>query len=142
MDGREPLLRYLCARTNLTRPQALSTALLISRELCGLPGALAAFFAVILPPFLAIILVGNVIAVYGTLPEVQRFLEGAGAVVPGIIAAMILNTARRRIWNAARIIGVSALAALLILIPSASVLIIAAALPFMYLIERLWKQSK
>lgn len=126
----------------LPGPQALSTALLISRELCGLPGALAAFFGVVLPPFFAIILVGNLITAYGALPEVQRFLHGAGAVVPGIVAAMILNTARRRTWNAVRIIGVVVLATLLILIPSASVLIIAAALPFMYLIECLWKPSK
>jgi chromate transporter len=127
---------------SLPGPQALSTALLISRELCGLPGAVAAFFGVVLPPFLAIIIVGKFIAAYGDLAEVRRFLEGAGAVVPGIVAAMILNTARRRKWNIIRICGVSALAALLILFPSESVPIVALAIPLLYLIESLWKPSK
>ena len=70
-------------------PLALSSALLSGIRLCGFPGAVAAFFGVVLPPFFALILVSGFISSYGSLPVLKRFLEGAGAVVPGIVAAMI-----------------------------------------------------
>lgn len=123
-------------------PQALSTSLLVSRELCGLPGAVAAFFGVVLPPFLVIILVSKLIADYDSLPAVRRFLEGAGAVVPGVVAAMIWRTARRRKWNALRIAGTAALAALLAIFPSASLAILLGGIVALYLSEALWKRCR
>jgi chromate transporter len=122
-------------------PYALSTALLVARELCGSRGALAAFFGVVLPPFLAIILVGKLMADFGSLPAVRGFLEGAGAVVPGIVAAMVWKTAKKRDWNVPRIFELAALGTLLILFPSASLPILLGGIPLLYLIESLWKRS-
>jgi chromate transporter len=123
-------------------PYALSTSILVSRELCGFRGAAAAFLGVVLPPFLAIILVGKLMAAYGSLPAVRRFLEGAGAVVPGIVAAMVWKTAARRKWSAPRLLELAAIAALLILFPQASVFILLGGIPLLYLVERTWKRSR
>lgn len=121
-------------------PLALSTSMLVSLELCGLKGAVAAFFGVITPPFLAIILVGAALARYGDLPAVRRFLEGAGAIVPGIVAAMIWKTAKRQKWTARLAAQLAILTALLILFPSASLPILLGGLAFFYLLEGLWKR--
>jgi len=123
-------------------PQALSTSILVSRDLCGFPGAVAASLGVVLPPFLVIILVSKLISDYGSLPAVRGFLEGAGAVVPGVVAAMIWRTAMRRKWNVRKIAGLSALAALLILFPSASLPILLGGILVLYLTEALWKRCR
>ena len=123
-------------------PLALSSALLASIRLCGWEGAIAAFFGVVLPPFFALILVSGIISKYGSLPAVKRFLEGAGAVVPGLVAAMIWKTASKRAWNPLRIIETVALAATLILLPAYSLPILLLAIAVFYCIEGLCKRSK
>ena len=123
-------------------PLALSTAILTSQKLCGKKGAVAAFFGVILPPFLALILVSGVIGSIGSLPAVQRFLEGAGAVVPGIVAAMLWKTAKKRKWTAAKIVETVVVTAALILFPRLSLPILLAAIAALYGIEVLCKRSK
>ncbi len=123
-------------------PLALSTALLVSIKLCGIKGAVAAFFGVILPPFLALILVSGLISRYGSLPAIQRFLDGAGAVVPGLVAAMIWKNAAKRKWNAARIIETALLAVLLVLLPAYSLPVLLSAIVVFYCIEGLCRRSK
>jgi chromate transporter len=121
-------------------PLALSTALLTSLRLCGFKGAVAAFCGVILPPFLAIILVSGLLSTYGSLPAVVRFLEGAGAVVPGLVAAMIWKTAAKRAWTPVRIIETIVLSALLILLPAFSLPLLLTAIAGLYCIEGLCKR--
>lgn len=121
-------------------PSALSTAMLVSIRLCGFKGAVAAFFGVIVPPFLAILLVSSLLTRYGRLAAVKRFLEGAGAVVPGLVGGMVWRTARRRKWNASRIVEVSALTALLIVFPAYSLPILLGGIALMYGIEGIWKR--
>jgi len=121
-------------------PLALSTALLTSIRLCGFKGAVAAFCGVILPPFLAIILVSGILSTYGSLPAVGRFLEGAGAVVPGLVAAMIWKTAAKRAWTPVRIIETVILSALLILLPAFSLPLLLAAIAILYCIEGLCRR--
>lgn len=123
-------------------PLALSTAILTSQKLCGTKGAVAAFFGVILPPFIALILVSGVIGSIGSLPAVQRFLEGAGAVVPGIVAAMLWKTAKKRKWTAAKIVETIVVTAALILFPRLSLPILLAAIAALYAIEVLCKRSR
>jgi chromate transporter len=121
-------------------PSALSTAMLSSIKLCGFWGAVAAFFVVVVPPFLAIILVSSLLTKYGSLPAVKRFLAGAGAVVPGLVAAMVWRTAKRRSWTAPRVVEVVALTMLLILFPSMSLPILLGGIAALYVVEGLWKR--
>lgn len=123
-------------------PLALNTALLVSLKLFGPKGIPAAFLGVILPPFLALILVSGLIQRYGSLPAVRRFLDGAGAVVPGLVAAMIWKNATKRSWNLPRIIETAALALLLILLPAFSLPILLLAIVVFYCVEGLCRSSK
>lgn len=116
-------------------PLALNAALLVAIRLCGWKGAVAAFAGVILPPFLALILVSGVIGAYGSLPAVKRFLQGAGAVVPGIVAAMLWKTASKRSWTLARIAETAAVAAALIFFPAYSLPILLLSVILLYFIE-------
>jgi chromate transporter len=121
-------------------PTALSTSILVAMRLCGKSGTIAAFFGVILPPFLAILLVSSLLTRYGSLPAVKRFLDGAGAVVPGLVGAMVWRSARRRKWTALRVIEVTVLTLLLIFFPSLSLPVLLGGIAAMYGIETLWKR--
>jgi chromate transporter len=123
-------------------PLALSSALLAGIRLCGFRGAVAAFFGVVLPPFFALILVSGFITSYGSLPALKRFLEGAGAVVPGLVAAMIWKTASKRAWNPMRILETAALAVILILFPAYSLPILLLGIAVLYCIEASCRRSK
>lgn len=120
-------------------PTALNTSLLVAIELCGLKGAIAAFFGVIIPPFFAILLVSAFLSKFGSLPIVKRFLEGAGVVVPGIVAGMIWKTAKRHPWTVIRAISLAVLTLLLIVFPTANLPILLTGMFVMYCIESLWK---
>lgn len=119
-------------------PLALSTAMLSSIKLCGVRGAVAAFFGVICPPFLAIILVSSLLTQYGSLPAVKRFLAGAGAVVPGLVAAMVWRNSKKRKWTVPRVIEVAALTLALILFPAMSLPILLGGIAALYVVEGLW----
>lgn len=129
-------------------PLALSTSMLVGLRLCGFWGAVAAVFGVILPPFLVIILVSGLLSSYGSLPAVKRFLDGAGAVVPGIVAAMVWkngkrllkdNTGRARLL---KILELAAMTMLLIFFPRYSLPILVGGIAGLYILEGLWKPSK
>jgi chromate transporter len=129
-------------------PLALSTSLLVGIRLCGFWGAVAAFFGVILPPFLVIILVSRLLTTYGSSPVVKRFLEGAGAVVPGIVAAMVWKNGKRLFTERAgkqqliRLLELAVLTIILVLFPSYSLPILLGGIASLYILEGLWKPSK
>jgi len=123
-------------------PMALNSALLVAIKLFGPKGIPAAFLGVVLPPFIALILVSGLIQRYGSLPALRRFLDGAGAVVPGLIAAMIWKNASKRSWNIPRIIETGLLAVLLILLPRFSLPLLLLAIVIFYCIEGLCKSWK
>lgn len=123
-------------------PMALNSALLVAMKLFGPKGIPAAFLGVVLPPFIALILVSGLIQRYGSLPALRRFLDGAGAVVPGLIAAMIWKNASKRSWNIPRIIETGLLTVLLILLPRFSLPLLLLAIVIFYCIEGLCKSWK
>lgn len=123
-------------------PFALSTALLVGADLCGFWGAFAAFWAVLLPPFVVIVGVSKLLLTYQEVPQVQAFLQGAGAVVPGVIGAMIWKNLKRFPWQPHRLIALGSLTILLILLPSYSIYLLVGALPLLYWWEGLWKSAK
>ncbi len=83
-------------------PLALNTATFVGRRLAGFKGFAAGFLGVILPPFVAIVALAAVIGRVRHLPAVRGFLEGAYAVVPGLVAAFAVNMVRKRKWTATR----------------------------------------
>ncbi|HAL93715.1 MAG TPA: chromate transporter [Rectinema sp.] len=120
-------------------PVALSTSFLCSYRIAGVKGAIAAVLGVVLPPFIALILVGGFISLYGDSELFKRFLNGAGAVVPGLVGSMLWKTAKNRKWTARIFIEVGILAILLILFPSAAFFILIGGIVALYLGRLLWK---
>jgi chromate transporter len=83
-------------------PLALNTALFVGQRIAGLPGFIAAFLGILLPPFAAMIALAKVLEHAGSWPAVQGFLDGAFAVVPGLTAALAFNMVRKRTWSIPR----------------------------------------
>jgi chromate transporter len=122
-------------------PIALNAAILAGKKLAGLKGGIAGFFGVVLPPFLAIILVSGILTRYGSLPEVKRFLAGAGAVVPGLVASMVWKMGKKRKWTIPRIAQTAALAIILMLFPKLSLPLMLGGIALFYGIEVICKRS-
>jgi len=134
----EKFYDLFAAAQSFPGPLAFTTALMVGKELCGAAGAAAAGIGVILPPFASIIAVGALIGRFGQIPAVAAFLDGAGATVAGLVAAMIYKVAKRRKWNLYRIVGTIVLAAALILWPSGSLPIFFAGVALLYFVEGKW----
>jgi chromate transporter len=122
-------------------PLAFTTALMVGKRLLGAKGATASGLGVILPPFAAIVLVGALLGRVGQLPPVRHFLDGAGATVPGLVAAMIWKVARSRKWNLPRVAATVALTAALSAFPGLTLPIFFGALLLLYFMETRWKYS-
>jgi chromate transporter len=120
-------------------PLAYTTALVAGRRLGGAAGAAASAAGVLIPPFFAIIAVSALLGRFGELPPVRAFLDGAGATVPGLVAAMIWKMGKGRAWTAGRAIGTLALAAALIVAPRLCLPIFLGACAVLYFVERRWK---
>lgn len=123
-------------------PLALNSAILSAKKLCGTKGVVAAFFGVVIPPFFALILVSSLMGKFGSLPAVQRFLAGAGAVVPGIVAALLYKNAIKRRWNVLQGMETLLLALALVFFPRWSLPVLLAGIGLFYIIENLCKPSK
>lgn len=117
-------------------PLAFTTALVVGARLGGPAGAAAAGAGVVLPPFGALIVVGAALGKVGEMPAVQSFLAGAGATVPGLVAAMVWKIARKRSWNALRAMATLGLAFLLALLPNLTLPVFLGAAILLYFLER------
>lgn len=119
-------------------PLALTTAIVAGKRLAGTAGAAAGFVGVMLPPFAAVVAVGALMGSFGELPAVKAFLDGAGATVPGLVAAMVFKMAKGRKWLPLRVLALAAFALALILAPGASLPIFLGGVALLYLAERRW----
>ncbi|MCX7776368.1 MAG: chromate transporter [Spirochaetaceae bacterium] len=120
-------------------PLALSTSILASFAIAGLRGAVAAFFGVLLPPFLALILVGGVIGTWGRTRIFQDFLWGAGAVVPGLVGSMVWKVSRQRAFTLRSVLELAVLTFALIMLPGAALPVLLGGVMLIYVERILWK---
>ncbi|MBN1242256.1 MAG: chromate transporter [Spirochaetales bacterium] len=105
------------AAQSLPGPIGLNAALFAGRALAGLPGLFASALGVLVPPFAAILLVSEVIGVVAAQKQARAFLDGAFAVVPGLVAALLWRMVKTREWNIPRIALALAAAVAMILAP-------------------------
>ena len=103
------------ASQSVPGPLALNMALFVGRRLAGFAGFAAAFLGIILPPFASILAVALLIDAAADIPAVRGFLEGASAVVPGLVAALAWNMAKNRRWTVVRAVTVAAASVILVL---------------------------
>jgi chromate transporter len=136
--GEEEFYRLFARAQSFPGPFAFTTALIVGKRLAGPAGAAAAGLGVVLPPFGAIVVVGALLRQIGDLSVVKSFLAGAGATVPGLVAAMVYKIAKRRSWNVFRAVSTLGLAAALALLPGLTLPVFLAAAALLYLSERRW----
>jgi chromate transporter len=134
----EEFYDLFAAAQSFPGPLAYTTALVAGGKLGGTAGAAASAAGVVLPPFVAIIAVAAALGSFGELPPIKAFLDGAGATVPGLVAAMIWKIAKGRTWTVPRAIGAVAAAAGLILEPRLCLPIFLGAVAVLYLVEKRW----
>lgn len=136
--GEAEFLDLFATAQSFPGPLAFTTALVAGRKLGGAKGAAVAGLGVLLPPFGAIILVGALIGRLGQLAPVQNFLAGAGATVPGLVAAMIWKMAKSRKWTPLRAVATIVVAVALSLLPGLTIPVFFGAIALLYVAERKW----
>ncbi len=80
-------------------PIALTTALVVGRRVAGYLGFFLAMLGILIPPFAAVILAALLLQGFGSLAPVRGFLDGAKAVIPGLIASLLWRMCVTRKWN-------------------------------------------
>lgn len=120
-------------------PVALSTSFLAAYSIAGAKGCVAAVFGVVLPPFIALILVGLFISNFGQNEMFRRFLLGAGAVVPGLVGSMLYRAAKNRKWSIRAAVEVAVLAVILSLFPAYAFYVLLGGIALIYAERLVWK---
>lgn len=115
-------------------PIAFNTALLSGIHFFGLPGIIPAFFGVILTPFIIILILGSFLLTTRII-FINRFLEGARFVIPGIVLSFALKNAKSRSWNFGRFFSVFILAVLFVVFPQWAIPILFGGIIVCYLLE-------
>jgi chromate transporter len=118
-------------------PLALNAALFVGQRIAGIPGFIAAFLGILLPPFAAMIAFAKVLEHAGQWPAVQGFLDGSFAVVPGLTAALAFNMLRKRSWSVPRVVMTATGAVAMILSGSWAVPVFFTVVALSWLYERL-----
>ncbi|TFG84035.1 MAG: chromate transporter [Spirochaetales bacterium] len=90
------------AAQSVPGPLALNSAVLVGGKVAGARGFAAAAIGILLPPFFAILLVASFLGAADEHPVVRGFLDGAFAVVPGLVAALAFRMIRKRSWTVMR----------------------------------------
>ena len=80
-------------------PIALNTALIVGRKMAGIAGFCLALAGILVPPFVSVLLVALLLDGFGNYPLVRGFLNGAAAVIPGLVAALIWRMCTTRTWT-------------------------------------------
>ena len=96
-------------------PIALTTALVVGRRLLGIRGFLLAFLGILIPPFVAILLAALVLDGIAEYAPVRAFLDGAAAVIPGVVAALLWRMCVTRKWTVWRVVCAAAAVVAMIL---------------------------
>jgi chromate transporter len=96
-------------------PIALTTALVVGRRLSGFRGFIMALLGILIPPFVAVILAAMVLDGIGSYAPIRAFLDGAAAVIPGVVAALLWRMCATRTWTVWRVVCAAAACVAMIL---------------------------
>ena len=87
----EEMNDYIAMAQSSPGPIAVNSSMLIGYQAAGLPGALAAVFGVILPPFIVMIIVTLFYTFIANDPYVRIFIEGMQAGVVAMLADVLIG---------------------------------------------------
>ncbi|HSV55892.1 MAG TPA: chromate transporter [Magnetospirillaceae bacterium] len=80
-------------------PIALNTALVVGRRLGGGRGFCLAMTGILIPPFVSVLAAALLLRDFGGIPPVRGFLDGAAAVIPGLVGALLWRMCVSRKWT-------------------------------------------
>ncbi|MCX7023451.1 MAG: chromate transporter [Spirochaetes bacterium] len=121
---------------SLPGPMAYNTALLVGKRTAGAAGALCAGLGILLPPVTIVMIAAALVSTAGENAVMGAFLRGAGATVPGLVAALLLRMTLKRSWNPARALLSAGAAAAMIAAPVWAVPLFFVASAIAFLFER------
>ncbi|GAB4310278.1 MAG: chromate transporter [Pseudothermotoga elfii] len=113
-------------------PIAFNTAIMVGKRVAGIPGALLAGIAVVLPPFFAIVAVASVIKPLSNNIYVRGFLKGCYAAVIGLVFNVFYGLIKKQKWTIFKVVIVAAGVILLILNSDFLIPVFAGVLFFLY----------
>lgn len=90
---------------SLPGPLALNVACFIGARLRGPAGFAAGALGILLPPFAAIVVVAASLQRIAEFPLARGFLDGAYAVVPGLVAALSFTMIKKKRWSRRRVVA-------------------------------------
>lgn len=103
-----PFYELFATTQGLPGPLALNVACFIGARLRGPAGFAAGALGILLPPFAAIVVVAAVLHRIADFPLARGFLDGAYAVVPGLVAALLFNMIKKKRWSKRRALAAAA----------------------------------
>ncbi len=110
----EDFYNLLTLAQALPGPIAFNTSWMVGKRIAGMPGAVLAPVAVLLPPFFAIVAASSIIMSFGDNAYVQGFLKGAYGALIGMIAGLVFKLYKNQTWNIYRIVLICASIAVVI----------------------------
>ncbi len=98
MDERE-FYTTLSKAQSIPGPVAFTIALLVGKKFRGFPGALASGIAVILPPFVSILLLFLILDIFKNNIYLVKFLKGVYGALLGLIGGVLFKMIRNQGWS-------------------------------------------
>ncbi len=84
-------------------PVAFTIALLIGKKFKGMPGAAVSGIAVVLPPFVSILLLFYILDVFKNNIYLVKFLKGVYGALLGLIGGVLYKMIKNQKWNPIKI---------------------------------------
>jgi len=104
----EDFYTLLTIAQSLPGPVAFNISWLVGKKLKGMPGAIIAAFAVMIPPFFTILIASSLIMKYRDNTYVQGFLKGAYGALIGMVGGIMYKLIRNQKWDIYKVILISA----------------------------------
>ena len=102
IDERE-FYTTLSKAQSIPGPVAFTIALLIGKKFKGMPGAIVSGLAVILPPFVSILLLFYILDVFKNNLYLAKFLKGVYGALLGLIGGVLYKMIKNQKWNLMKI---------------------------------------
>lgn len=103
MDERE-FYNTLSKAQSIPGPVAFTIALLIGQKFKGITGAIVSGIAVVLPPFVSILLLFYILDVFKNNIHLIKFLRGVYGALLGLIAGVLFKMIKNQKWHTHKII--------------------------------------
>ncbi len=128
----------LAIAQSMPGPIAFNLSLLVGMKLKGFKGALAASLGVIIPPFIAILVVASIIQTYSDIIYVQKFLDGCYIATVSLTGYVLYKILKNYKFNKVNVVLLFFGASFLILNRNLTILVFMFLVLINYYYEKRW----